>query len=88
MPSILSRLGKASKVKVFVLEMDNYYDVQRPERDNKVSKAVTVWIVHTLEWWTSKNAYFPEVVSNLTWVGFMELFGNMFTPESKNCVRE
>jgi len=43
MPSILSRLGKASKVKVFVLEMDNYYDVQRPERDNKVSKAVTFW---------------------------------------------
>jgi hypothetical protein len=40
-----------------VLEMDNYYDVQRPERDNKVSKVVTFFIVHGLEWWTSKNAH-------------------------------
>jgi hypothetical protein len=41
MPSILSGLGKASKVKEFVLEIDNYYDVQRPKRDNKVSKMTT-----------------------------------------------
>jgi hypothetical protein len=41
MPNILSRLGEASKVKEFVLEMDNYNNVQRPERDNKVSKVVT-----------------------------------------------
>jgi hypothetical protein len=41
LPSILLGLGEASKVKEFVLEMDNYHDVQRPERDNKVSKAVT-----------------------------------------------
>jgi hypothetical protein len=41
MPSILSGLGKGSKVTKFVLEMDNNYDVQRPERDNKVSKVVT-----------------------------------------------
>jgi hypothetical protein len=32
-----------------VLEMDNYYDVQRLERDKKVSKAVTFFIVHGLE---------------------------------------
>jgi hypothetical protein len=37
MPSILSGFGKGNKVKKFVLEMDNYYDVQRSERDNKVS---------------------------------------------------
>jgi hypothetical protein len=30
-------LGKASKVKEIVLEMDNYYDVQRSKRENKVS---------------------------------------------------
>jgi c-di-AMP phosphodiesterase-like protein len=48
--------GKASKVKKFVLEIDNYDDVQRPERDNKVSKAVTFVLGHVLEWWTSKNA--------------------------------
>jgi hypothetical protein len=43
MPSLLLRLGKATKVKEFVLKMDNYYDVQRPEVDNKVSKAVTLF---------------------------------------------
>ncbi len=57
MPNTLSGLGKASKVKEFVLEMDNYYDVQRPERDNKVFKAVTFVIDHALDWWTSKNAH-------------------------------
>jgi hypothetical protein len=29
--------------------MDKYYDVQRPVRDNKVSKAVTFVIEHVLE---------------------------------------
>ena len=57
MPSILSGLGKGSKVTQFVLEMDNNYDVQRPERDNKISKAVTFVIDHVLEWWTSNIAY-------------------------------
>jgi hypothetical protein len=37
MPSILSGFGKGSKVKNFVLEMDNYYDIQRPEKVNKIS---------------------------------------------------
>ena len=46
---MLSGLGKANKVKEFVLEMDNYYDVQRLERDNKVSKAVTFFIDHAFE---------------------------------------
>jgi hypothetical protein len=32
-----------------MLEMDNYYDVQRPERNNKVSKTVTFLIDHSLE---------------------------------------
>jgi hypothetical protein len=32
-----------------VLEMDNYYDVQKPEKDNKVTKVVTFFIVHGLE---------------------------------------
>ena len=43
MSSILSGFGMESKVKEFVLEMEKYYDVQRPERDNKVSKAITFW---------------------------------------------
>jgi hypothetical protein len=54
--SILSGLGKTNKVKEFVLEMENYYDVQWPERDNKISKTVIFVIDHVLEWWTSKNA--------------------------------
>jgi hypothetical protein len=49
MPSMLLELGKASKVKEFVLEMDNYYDVQRVERNNKVPKAVIFLIDHALE---------------------------------------
>jgi hypothetical protein len=53
---MLLGLGKVSKVKEYVLEMDNYYDVQRPERNNKVSKVVTFVIDQVLEWWTSKNA--------------------------------
>jgi hypothetical protein len=56
MPSVLSEFGKANKMKEFVLGMDNYYDVERPKKDNKVSKAVTFVIDHLLEWWTSKNA--------------------------------
>ena len=43
MPNILSGFGKGSKVEEFVLEMDKYYDFQRPERDNKVSKVVTLF---------------------------------------------
>jgi hypothetical protein len=43
MPNILSGLGKASKVKEFVVEMDNYHVVQRPEVDDKVSKAVILF---------------------------------------------
>jgi hypothetical protein len=39
----------ASKVNKFVLEMNNYYDVQRPEKDNKVSKTVPFVINHVLE---------------------------------------
>jgi hypothetical protein len=63
-----------------VLEIGNYYDVQRPERDNKVSKAVVFFIVYGLEWWTSKNAYEPKVVASLNWVGFMELLVERFIP--------
>jgi hypothetical protein len=62
MPSILLGLGKANKVKEFVLELDNYYDVQRPEKKNKVSKAVTFFMTirlsdglarmhNTMRWW-------------------------------------
>jgi hypothetical protein len=78
MPSILSGLGKESKVRKFVLEMDNNYHVQSPKRDNKISKVVVFLIVHGLEWWTNKNAYELKVVASLNWVGFMKLLVERF----------
>ena len=81
MPSTFSGLGKARKVKEFLLEMDNYYDVQRPEEDDKVSIAVTFLKDHALQWWTCKKEQEPEVVAGLTWVGFKELLVDRFTPE-------
>ena len=81
MPSTFSGLGKARKVKEFLLEMDNYYDVQRPEEDDKVSIAVTFLKDHALQWWTSKKEQEPELAANLTWVGFKELLVDRFTPE-------
>jgi hypothetical protein len=41
MPSTFSGLGKARKVMEFLLEMDNYYDVQKPDDEHKVSIAIT-----------------------------------------------
>jgi hypothetical protein len=49
MPNILSGFGKACKMKEFVLEMDNYYDVQRLKRNNKVFQPVTFLIDHAFE---------------------------------------
>ena len=49
--------------------------------DDKVAIVVIFWKDHVLEWWTSKKAKKPEVVANLTWVGFMELLVKRFMPE-------
>ena len=68
-------------MKEFLLEMDNYYDVQKPEEGDKVSIAVTFLKDHALQWWTSKKEQEPEMVANLTWVGFKELFVERFMLE-------
>ena len=81
MPSTFPRLGKARRVKEFLLEMDNYYDVQKPEEGDKVSIAVTFLEDHALQWWTSKKEQEPEMVANLTWVGFKELLIERFALE-------
>ncbi|MGH3053573.1 MAG: hypothetical protein ACRDL7_01175, partial [Gaiellaceae bacterium] len=81
MPSTFSGLGKARKVKEFLLEMDNYYDVQKPEEEDKVSIAVTFLKEHALQWWTSKKEQEPELVANLTWDGFKDMLSERFTPE-------
>lgn len=65
MSNIFLELGKAKNVKIFVLELNNYYDVQRPEVDKKVVIAVTFLKDRALEWWTRKNAQELEVVANL-----------------------
>jgi hypothetical protein len=48
MSGTLSGLGKVRKVKNILLEMNNYYDVQRHEEDNKASKVVTSLKNHAL----------------------------------------
>jgi hypothetical protein len=48
-------VGKARKVKDFLLEMDNYYDVQKPEKTKNVSIAVPFLKDHVLQWWMSKK---------------------------------
>jgi hypothetical protein len=56
-------------VKEFLLEMDNYYDAQKWDDEDKVSIVVTFLKDHALQWWTSKKEQQPELVANLTgWV--------------------
>ena len=49
MPSIFLRLGIVKKVNKFVLEMENYYDVERTKVDDKVIIVVIflcAWVVN------------------------------------------
>ena len=55
MTSTILKLGKARKVKVFLLKMDNYYDVERPKEEDEVSIAVTFLKEHACQWWTCKK---------------------------------
>ena len=63
-PSTFFRLGRARKVKEFLLEMDNYYDVQKPKEEDKVSNAITFLKEHVLQWLTSKKEQEPEMVTS------------------------
>ena len=72
MPSNFSGLGKARKVKEFLLELNKYYDVQKPEEGDKVAIAITFLKDYALQWWTSKKEKEPEMVASLTWIGFKE----------------
>ena len=47
-PSTFSRLDKARKVKEFLLEIDNYYDVQWPKKDDKMCIEMTFLKDHAL----------------------------------------
>ena len=81
MPSTFSELGKARKVKEFLLDMNNYYDVQKLEEGDKVSIAVTFLKDNAFHWWAGKKEQKPEMVASLTWVGFKELLIERFTLE-------
>jgi hypothetical protein len=83
MPNTFFALGKARKVKIFLLNFDNYYDVQSPKVDNKVAIMVKFLKNHVLECWTYKNVQEPTVVENLTWVAVKELFIKRFIAKHK-----
>jgi hypothetical protein len=55
MPSILSGLGKAKKVE-FLFEMDNSYDVQKLDDEDKVPIAVSFLKDYALQWWTTRRS--------------------------------
>ena len=48
MPSTFFGLGTARKVKEFLFEMDNYYDVQKSKEGDKVFIAITFLKDHAL----------------------------------------
>lgn len=50
MPNTFSRLGNEGKVKNIVFKMDNCYDIQWREEDNKVTIMVTFKRNYALEW--------------------------------------
>ena len=54
-PSFFPGVDNGKKVKAFLLETNNYYDVQRPHKGDKVSIAMTFLKDHALQWWTSKK---------------------------------
>ena len=81
LPSTFFGLGKARKVKEFLFETDNYYDVQKLKEGEKVSIVVTFLKNHALQWWTSKKEQKFEMVASLTWIGFKELLIERFTPK-------
>jgi hypothetical protein len=61
-------------MKEIVLEIDDYYDVQWPEEDNKGIIAYMFLKKIVLEWWINTNAQEPKF-------GFVELFVKRFTLE-------
>lgn len=59
------------KVKVVLLEMNNFYDVQKSQEDNKVFIVITFLKDYVFEWWISKKLQEPKVVASLIWIGFV-----------------
>lgn len=50
MPTTFSKLAMVRTVEKFLLEMDNHYDVQRYDEDDKVSIVMTILNDHAFQW--------------------------------------
>jgi hypothetical protein len=74
-------LGKANKVKDFIVELELYFEAQRAREEDKITIAVTFLKEHALLWWTRYRDENAGVVSNLTWTGFKGILSDRFTPE-------
>jgi hypothetical protein len=65
MPISLLGFCEASKVKTFLLKMDDNYDVQKPEVDHKVAIADSFLKKHVFVLWINNKVQEPKVVANL-----------------------
>ena len=81
LPSSFTGLGKANKVKDFIVELELYFEAQRAREEDKITIAVTFLKEHALLWWTRYRDENAGVVSNLTWAGFKGILSDRFTPE-------
>jgi hypothetical protein len=72
LPNTIYGLCTTMKVKEFLLEVDNYYDVQKLDKEDKISIDLTFLKDHALQWLTSKKKQESEVVISLTWTSFKD----------------
>ena len=84
LPSSFTGLGKANKVKDFIVELELNFEAQRARDDDKINIAVTFLKEHALLWWTCYRDENAGVVSNSTWTGFKGILGDCFTLECQD----
>lgn len=60
MTSTCLGFDKVRNVKEFLLEVNNYYDLERPGKNEKVSIVMTFLKDHMLSWWISKRKKNPR----------------------------
>jgi len=70
MPSSFTGIGKAHKVKDFLVELELYFEIQRAPEGDTITIAVTFLKDHVLLWWTHFQGESPKVVENLNWTSF------------------
>jgi hypothetical protein len=65
MPSSFMGMGKAHKIKDFLVELELYFQAQRAHEGDKITIAVTFLKEHALTWWTQYKGENEGVVENL-----------------------